>query len=42
MRSLFCRNSECGNLVEVDDYEILAITCSDCCEEEGIERNISF
>ena len=42
MRTLFCRNSECENVVEVDNYEIIAITCQECCEEEGIENNITY
>jgi len=41
MNNLICRKDECDNMVECD-VDVVAITCSDCCVELGVNNNIAF
>ena len=41
MNNLICRKDECDNTVECD-VDVVAITCSDCCVELGVNNNIAF
>ncbi len=44
---MHCRNRDCDNWIDARDYtddwrDVIAITCDDCCEEQGIDCNITF
>ena len=41
MNYLMCRNRDCDNVVWCD-ADVIAITCSDCCVNLGIDNNITF
>ena len=41
MNYLMCRNGDCDNVVWCD-ADVIAITCSDCCVNLGIDNNITF
>ena len=41
MNYLMCRNGDCDNVVWCD-VDVIAVTCSDCCVNLGIDNNITF
>ena len=41
MNNLICRKDDCDNMVECD-VDVVAITCSECCVELGVNNNIAF